>query len=44
LMAVLYRSVFTGISNELPDLEQLAAQHAKTALCGMSARRPRSRT
>jgi AcrR family transcriptional regulator len=42
LMAVLYRSVFAGISNELPDLKELAAQHAKTALAGMAPRRPRS--
>jgi AcrR family transcriptional regulator len=42
LMAVLYRSVFAGISNELPDLKELAAQHAKTALAGMLAKRPRT--
>jgi AcrR family transcriptional regulator len=41
-MAVLYRSVFAGITNELPDLKELAAQHAKTALAGMLTRRPRS--
>jgi AcrR family transcriptional regulator len=42
LMAVLYRSVFAGLSNDLPDLEELARQHAKTALAGMLAKRPRS--
>jgi AcrR family transcriptional regulator len=40
LMAVLYRSVFTGISSELPNLKELAAQHAKTALAGLLAKRP----
>jgi hypothetical protein len=34
--------VFAGISNELPDLKELAAQHAKTALAGMLAKRPRT--
>lgn len=42
LMAMLYRSVFAGISIELPDLKELAAQHAKTALAGMLAKPPRT--
>jgi AcrR family transcriptional regulator len=41
-MAVLYRSVFAGITNELPDLKALAVQHANTALAGMLTKRPRS--
>ena len=41
VMAMLYRSVFQGISKDLPDLNALAAQHAKTILSGLINEPPR---
>ncbi|MBV8806689.1 MAG: TetR/AcrR family transcriptional regulator [Sinobacteraceae bacterium] len=41
VMAMLYRSVFQGISREPPDLEALAAQHAQAILPGLLCKPPR---
>ena len=35
-MAALYREVFAGIAKDPPDLEALAKEHARTALCGLA--------